>query len=115
MLICSSSRKSECPRLGQERARRQLARAPYSNVVFRVHRLYLEAHSPVFKDMFALGSELENGAELPRVDLEETSEVLETCLPYVYPARAGPFQLHLEGDFGAPRMFHKYEVSLRSF
>ncbi|ORY82960.1 hypothetical protein BCR35DRAFT_352119, partial [Leucosporidium creatinivorum] len=81
------------------------------NVVFRVHRLYLEAHSPVFKDMFELGRAVEKGAELPEVQLEETSGVLEICLPYIYPARLDPFKLELDGDFGAVKMFHKYELA----
>ncbi|ORY82988.1 hypothetical protein BCR35DRAFT_331355 [Leucosporidium creatinivorum] len=78
------------------------------NVVFRVHRLYLEAHSPVFKNMFELGEAAEKGAELPQVQLEETSAILEIALPYVYPNLLEPFKLDLKGDFAVVKMFEKY-------
>lgn len=51
-----------------------------SNVVFRTHRLYLEANSPIFKDMFALGS---NEKELPEVQPDESTAALEVALPYI--------------------------------
>ncbi|ORY82968.1 hypothetical protein BCR35DRAFT_79752 [Leucosporidium creatinivorum] len=81
-------------------------------VVFRAHRLYLEAASPVFKAMFEV-CRATGGAQLPSIDLEETTAGLEIGLPYVYPGRVDPFKLSRsrKDDWDVISMFDKYEIA----
>jgi hypothetical protein len=78
-----------------------------------VHRLYLEAASPVFKAMFDIGRATAGDGELPKVDLKETSAVLEVALPYVYPGRVDPFKLSCSNkeSWDVIAVFDKHEVS----
>lgn len=63
--------------------------------------------------MFEVGRATSGDGELPRVDLEETSAVLEIGLPYVYPGRVDPFKLswNTKASWYVISMFDKYEVS----
>jgi len=71
----------------------------------------MEAASPVFKDIFELGKALVEGAELPEVQLDETSAILEVSLPYLYPKRVEPFRLDFPRTWEVIKLFDKYEVS----
>lgn len=63
--------------------------------------------------MFELGNAVEKSAELPEVQLQETSDVLEIALPYVYPVRLKPFKLDvLPSPWPVIAAFDKYEVRI---
>lgn len=82
-----------------------------SNVVFRVHRLFFEANSPVFRDMFSL-IHPQPGDGMPYVELQEAGDLLNMGLPYLYPAQVQSLSLGPYFDvWPLIKMFDKYEVS----
>jgi hypothetical protein len=85
-----------------------------SGVRFLLHKSNLSVTSNVFADMLETASNSTEGSELPTVDLEESSDVLEVVFAYFYPIRVPPWTLKLPGDLPFFRAFDKYEVCLRS-
>ena len=112
MLTLSWSHPSECTATSFVRPRADFRTLARSGVEFRVHRMNLMVHSPVFRDMFEIGSEVKSGGEgqLARVELVEKSSALEIALDYIYP-RHHEFTLDFPSSWMVVQVFVKYEVS----
>lgn len=87
-------------------------RSAISEVHFFVHEKNLAAVSEVFKRMFEAGTPNSDG-ELPRIELAESSEVIEALLANsnAYPVRIPRLELEFPQTWELVKCAEKYQVS----